>query len=446
MAWARIFLLMVGWVALTCAAGCSLTKFPADEARLAEVAAAARPLPDSAWPVRWTQGLPRIESTVEYDLELPQEASGPHEGMVLVQQTICRPVGRGWVVDHAGLSRNGAFPIPHRLTFCSWPDAQESVAALPAGAQTDPGLPARIEAVVRSAPCTVDFVYVAPPQNREPTGLVVFCSSAVSSRYQDTFTRLLWARGWGLVVMTSLSQGGVPAARNQDKEKASVPPPMTAPTPGQLADDEFVRACVDQFVEAFQARVLANYADAYEGVVRYVRSEVATLRDKPAVLVGVSMGAIMGPTVAARMSDAISAVVLVGGGANLLGICATTDVFAEPMSLPIGPLRVRLTPELAARMESLYLERTPLDPYNTAPLLALRPTLMVHAKNDGIVLSRYGELLWERSGRPERWVGNFGHLLLIYFLPGYADEIADWMERAVEASDPPAPGPGGGSR
>ena len=39
--------------------------------------------------------------------------------------------------------------------------------------------------------------------------------------------------------------------------------------------------------------------------------------------------------------------------------------------------------------------------------------------------------LRERLGRPERWVGNYGHMLLFYFLEEHAGEIADWLEAAT---------------
>ena len=89
------------------------------------------------------------------------------------------------------------------------------------------------------------------------------------------------------------------------------------------------------------------------------------------------------------------------------------------------------TETLAERVRDDYLARSTVDPYATAPLLASRPVLVVQAERDGIVRREFGDLLWERLGRPERWMGNYGHLLLIYFLSDHAEEIADWVEAAV---------------
>jgi hypothetical protein len=48
------------------------------------------------------------------------------------------------------------------------------------------------------------------------------------------------------------------------------------------------------------------------------------------------------------------------------------------------------------------------------------------------VPARYGELLWERLGKPERWSWGYGHQLLFWRLDGYAERIGEWMEERAD--------------
>src|SRR5690606_2543041 len=124
---------------------------------------------------------------------------------------------------------------------------------------------------------------------------------------------------------------------------------------------------------------------------------------------GCSAGAICGPTIAARLGDRVQAVVLIGGGADILRISQTNGVTNAGLAFgALDPIEGGYQPRKLTRGEldqlsDAYLEMSQLDPYHTAPALRATPTLMLHAALDKIVPARCGRLLYERLGKPERW-------------------------------------------
>jgi alpha-beta hydrolase superfamily lysophospholipase len=175
-----------------------------------------------------------------------------------------------------------------------------------------------------------------------------------------------------------------------------------------------------------------DWAYSVEAALGHVKRARPALAGLPVVLVGCSFGAIVSPTAAARVDP--DAMVLVGGGSDGLRtlVWAAEEVFDGPGLFVDGEGR-GVTRAMAEAAVGAYLEGFPFDSYNVAPALAGTPTLLLHGASDGIVDSRFGDLLWERLGRPERWVGNYGHSLLFYLLPDSAAEIAAWAEGALEA-------------
>ena len=152
------------------------------------------------------------------------------------------------------------------------------------------------------------------------------------------------------------------------------------------------------------------------------------LRGLPLVVMGFSAGALSAPTVAAKLRP--DAAVVIGGGADLVAIALRSI-------LTRGGVRVGCDgkpagAELKALLEDEYLKHTTLDPYHTAPLLSDIPVLVVDAGMDTWVPSKFGELLFQRLGRPDRLnMALGGHEMLFYFLPKRARWIADWIERAA---------------
>ena len=117
------------------------------------------------------------------------------------------------------------------------------------------------------------------------------------------------------------------------------------------------------------------------------------------------------------MKDDVDAVVLIAGGANMFEI-------VQEGAFTNWKFSVALTPY---NDYEEYLAIPSRDPYHLAPELPLN-TLIVHAKWDWVVPAANGDLLWERAGKPERWVFSGGHLGLFAVFDWYADDVVNWIE------------------
>lgn len=179
--------------------------------------------------------------------------------------------------------------------------------------------------------------------------------------------------------------------------------------------------------------LIAEHAYAAEAALEVVRAQFPQLAQKPVAVIGFSAGALIAPAAAARLGEAVQAVVLIGGGANLLEIAATGE-FSD------GGLRVRCeddeTPApLMDLLNQAYLARSRLDPYHAAAQLRGTPVLLVRATFDEWVPASTGRLLRERLGEPDQLVHLGGHRTLFYFLPSQAGRIADWLQENVSRED-----------
>lgn len=184
----------------------------------------------------------------------------------------------------------------------------------------------------------------------------------------------------------------------------------------------------------------AGSAYAAEAVMDYVRSQRRDLDGLPVVLVGFSAGGLAAPTTAARIINQLSAVVIIGGGADCFSasqLSTFNNGGLHVRSTPEDPLAdAKLPEDQVPLMSAEYLKASKLDPYHTAPLLAGLPVLLVTGKADTWVPSACGDLLWERLGKPDRLQINAGHELLFYFLPNKAGFIVEWVERHVPTAVP----------
>lgn len=204
---------------------------------------------------------------------------------------------------------------------------------------------------------------------------------------------------------------------------------------GKLRAGSF-QACegadLNQVAQQIAQRVdqaLAGNAYAAQTCLEYAHTQRSDLQDIPVVMIGFSAGALTTPTAAALLRDQIDAVVVIGGAANLFMV-TQKSVFTD------GGIRVRCGTEKVPAattdaISELYLKHTKLDPYYTAPMIAHLPILQVHASSDDWVPAAYGDVLFERLGRPDQLTIGAGHELLFYFLPGKAKFIADWVEKAT---------------
>lgn len=260
------------------------------------------------------------------------------------------------------------------------------------------------------------------PSNRshsEARGIVIHLSSLAGFDYEKPVIDHLCGSGW-VVLQVDAS-----TARRQDTA-------VRADISTDLQD------AAEQLARSIDNRV-AEIAYASEAGLDYLLDTHPELQDKPVAIAGYSAGALVAPSVATLLHDRIRAVVLVGGGANLLNI-------ARRSSLTNGGIKVRWEGIPAAggeepgatetewkRLEDAYLNVSRLDPYNTAPFLLDKPVLVLHGIFDDIVPADTGETLYKRLGQPERYVYTLGHRGLFWRLPSQAGLIDRWLNRTVRA-------------
>lgn len=189
-----------------------------------------------------------------------------------------------------------------------------------------------------------------------------------------------------------------------------------------------------EVARAYDAR-LAECAYAAQAAMAHIAATHPALAGLPRIAVGMSGGAMVLPTVVAREPDRYAAAVLIAGGCDFFSLTEESNY-----RYLINAVDFRWTPSLPtdeerARIRNAYLEASALDSYHTASALHGKPVLMLHADHDGAVPARLGDLLWERLGRPERWVERAGHEELFIRLPRKIDEVMTWIaEHGREAS------------
>lgn len=261
---------------------------------------------------------------------------------------------------------------------------------------------------VDKTPLDSVVVRVHPQPPGKPRGVVVALRPISGSAYTKSTINQLRQGGWA-VIEAGLSFG---AEGIGDVREASC--------------DEDLDAIGGKLAGLIDAR-LAETAYGVEAVLELVRMQRPELANAPVVVVGFSAGALGAPTVAARLGEKVKAAVLVGGGVDMLRISQTSAL--SDFGLVIRSHGDKLTPAQIDRVSAAYLHASKLDPYHSAPLLADKPVLMLHASQDDIVPT--GDALHERLGRPERWVFDIGHELLFWRLSAYDTDIAAWIDRAM---------------
>ncbi len=181
---------------------------------------------------------------------------------------------------------------------------------------------------------------------------------------------------------------------------------------------------------------LSEWSYGCEAMVQMVRRERPNLIDKPVLVVGFSAGAIGAPTVAARLGEQVKGVVLVGGGVDVSRIAQTSAL--SDFGLGVSYNGQRVTGDKLNRLSTAYLKAATLDSFHTAPTLRHTPALMLQALADDIVPVQTGQTLYERMGKPERWLFDGGHEMLFLQLGWFDTKIADWVDGHVGTQAMPA--------
>jgi len=195
---------------------------------------------------------------------------------------------------------------------------------------------------------------------------------------------------------------------------------------------------IDETVRLAAAEIslrAAECAQSSRDALAYVESRRPALAGTSVIGIGFSGGAMVMPTVLALQPERFSAAVMVGGGADWWLIQSRSNYAGW-----IDALRVAWTnPPTEAQerqADAAYLNAAPLDAYHTAAVLKNSRTLIIQGDADLAVPSNLGDLLWERAGRPERWLDHSSHESLFLGLPLQFDRLMQWL--ASPAPDVPA--------
>jgi hypothetical protein len=277
------------------------------------------------------------------------------------------------------------------------------------GEQKDPQAPVRIQRTW--------FGYFPPRAGAEGETRVLGLALLMPGMFGtpepilELFTRELQGRGWGVVRMMSQP--------SRFTERAVFEVDLLSPL-----------ASVTKLAAEMNTRV-AEAAYAAEAAMAHVAAEHGEYTGKPRVAVGMSGGAMILPTVVAREPERYAAAVVIAGGANFFAMSDESNY-----KQIIGAADFEWTPREPTEEErriayELYLKHAPLDAFHTAVKLSGKPMLLIHGEFDGAVPARLGDLLWERLGKPERWVEQAGHEEVFMKLPGRMAKILDWLEKSA---------------
>lgn len=177
----------------------------------------------------------------------------------------------------------------------------------------------------------------------------------------------------------------------------------------------------------------AETAYAIEAGVRHVHTLRPGLADGTHVLIGMSGGAMASSTILARNAPRFDAAVFIAGGANFLMINEESNYapWVEAMTFEYGEpaLTSREKRAIFDEVATRYLENAPLDGHHLAESIRGIPILMLHGTNDRAVPSRYGDQLWEKLGKPERWVYQVGHELMFMTLNAQTPRVLRWLRQ-----------------
>jgi pimeloyl-ACP methyl ester carboxylesterase len=253
----------------------------------------------------------------------------------------------------------------------------------------------------------------------EPRGMIIWYHSLGGLSFEEACLGELQRRGW-LIAVAAFPWG-------VDKD-------LVLPLSDEYVAQQATKAA------ALADRRLATAAYAAEAIREYAVSCTPELANKPLVLWGASAGSFCTPAVAVRLGEAVDAVVLIGSGSNLMAVSQGSTFFDGGMKIAFPddgknlPRSERREKEAALRQSLMekYEEASVLDPAALAQRLCHVPVLMLHGKTDTIVPEKQGEILWERLGKPERWVFSWGHQALFWRLSSQSLAIADWVDSVTK--------------
>jgi hypothetical protein len=241
---------------------------------------------------------------------------------------------------------------------------------------------------------------------KQPRGLaIILCGLGGMSFSAETLGGTLVRDGWAVAYVYTVLN--MPDYRSNVK----------------LEGSNLAKAAIDVFNTKYCQVITATKA-----IQTRMEKQLPSLKHSPLVLIGISAGALNTPAIYNDMQGAVDAVVLIAGGANMFEIVQegafTNWKFTDDEEN-------RFTASELQLIESEYLSIPSRDPYFLAPRLPHNKTLIVHAKWDAVVPAKNGDLLWERAGKPERWIYPSGHLGLFATFDWHAEDIVQWLDSKI---------------
>lgn len=190
-------------------------------------------------------------------------------------------------------------------------------------------------------------------------------------------------------------------------------------------------------IASWTADRTAECAYAVQGAFAHIEETVPETKGLPRIALGFSGGAMTLPSVVAREPDKYAGAVTIAGGANLWLIAAHSSLGDMIKAVTIQWLPKPPTREQRAKLSDLYLAKNPLDSFHTARALKGKHVLMIQASGDTGVPSALGDVLWERLGRPDRWMRPGDHLPLFMYLQRDIPAIVEWADGVLASPDGP---------
>ncbi len=439
--WSRL-LCLIPAIILAPLAGCVAIQAPAgafvDAGAASDDEDAIEPERELEWPERWGRSGRRVQGVIEpvegpiddlrgvrlgehHQLRTPEEERGPVDRLAEGEEDV-------------GLYRfraegPGSYIFVRRFEDPDHPRPAEQTQRL----LSDPDEPAELfryvsgregRAVGGVPHVEIERTWFAryEPFAGEPRGLIVLLPGMFGTPEPvvESTVRYFRREGWGVLRMLSH-----PARFTQLVELEIAP--------GETGEWATLWGGVVSGMFQDNAAEIAFATEA--GVLHAIEAD-AQLEDRPRVIVSMSGGAMMTPTVYARAPELYDAAVMIAGGSNILEIILESNYSSSIDSMRITwKGREPSLGEIEAWGEE-YLRRAPFDPYHTAETMRGEPVLMLHAAKDKAVPAESGEQLWRRLGRPERWVYPVGHEMIFLFLPTQLDRISAWLDSALEGDAP----------
>lgn len=203
------------------------------------------------------------------------------------------------------------------------------------------------------------------------------------------------------------------------------------------ATDEQTDALGKEIATALGDRA-AECAYAVEGAFQHLKELHPELASLPRVAIGFSGGAITLPIVVAREPDAYKAGILVGGAAHYWLINANST-YADMIAAVRLKWLAEPTLEQKRAIAEAYLRHAPMDAFHAAGVIRGKPMLMIQANADSAVPAVLGDVLWERLGRPDRWIKPGEHLPLFISIIKDLRAMNEWLDAAIAGEQPSDP-------